>query len=237
MMYKMQLIIFLTHNFNDIFLSSLLKLNNTNTNNYKIIVLFDNKNDYDKQIEDKLNHIDIIKIDRINTTYDKFGHSMYIHYFRKHRDEIKQYEYIWIIENDVYYPNSLIDFVNIHNSYNHDLLVPEFGVRQPRWPWTKSLKGFSKVHNIGVLAVIMRVSQRFLSKLMNTIDRTYFGYLEAVLPHICIENHLSIQQFLPETCGILTTSANDPLLELIKKDIKHNTKHYVENKIYHPIKL
>lgn len=233
----MQLVVFLTHNFNDIFLSSLLKLNNTNKENYKIIVLFDNNKDYDKQVEDKLPDIDIIKIDRINTTYDKLGHSMYIHYFKQNRNEIKNYEYIWIIENDVYYPNSLIDFMDVHNSFSHDLLVPEFGLRHPRWPWARSLKGFSNVHSIGVLAVIMRVSQRFLSILIDTIDETYFGYLEAILPHICIENQLSIQQFLPEMCGILTTAANDPFLKLIKKDIKEKTTHYVQNKIYHPIKL
>lgn len=233
----MQLIIFLTHNFNDIFLSTLLKLNNANTDNYKIIVLFDYKHDYDTQIDEGLNNIEIIKIDRITTTYDKLGHSMYIHYFRNNIDEIKKYEYTWIIENDVYYPNCLMDFIYIHNSYNQDLLVPEFGLRQPRWPWKKSLKGFTKVYDIGVLAVIMRVSNRFLSKLIDTIDKTYCGYLEAILPHICIENNFSIQQFLPETCGILTTSANDPLLKLIKKDIKEKTKHYIQNKIYHPIKM
>jgi hypothetical protein len=104
------------------------------------------------------------------------------------------------------------------------------------WCWTKTLKGFRNIYNIGVLAVIMRFSQNFLSMLINTLDKTYFGYLESILPHICIENNLSIQQFLPETCGILTTNNNLPLMELIKKDIKENTRKYIENKIYHPIK-
>ena len=83
----------------------------------------------------------------------------------------------------------------------------------------------------------MRFSQNFLLKLIDTINKNYFGYLEALLPHICIENNLSIQQFLPEMCGILTTDNSLPLMILIKKDIKENTKKYIENKIYHPIKL
>jgi hypothetical protein len=234
----MNLIIFLTHNFNEIFLNTLVKLNNSvDTNNYKIIVLFDKNNNYDNDIDDKLQNIQIIKINIINTSYDFKGHSMYINYFTNNFDEIKKYEYIWIIENDVYYPNSFIDFINSHNSYNHDLLVPEYGLRDPSWHWIRSLNGFKNINNIGVLGVIMRFSQNFLLKLIETIDKKYFGYLEAILPHICIENNLSIQQFLPETCGILTTNNNLPLMELIKKDIKENTRIYIENKIYHPIKL
>jgi len=235
----MNLIIFLTHNFNEEFLNSLVKVNiSLDSANYKIIVLFDNKNQYDISIDSKLTNITIIPINRINTSYDQFtGHSMYINYFKNNYNEIKKYEYIWIIENDVYYPNSFIDFINIHNSYNNDLLVPEYGLRSPNWCWINTLEGFKNIYEIGVLAVIMRFSQKCLLKLIDTIDNQYFGYLEAVLPHICIENNLSIQQFLPETCGILTTNNCLPLMELIKTDIKNNTRKYIENKIYHPIKL
>ena len=234
----MQLIIFLTHNFTEIFLNTLLKLNNSVDTNYcKILVLFDKNNDYDNDIEDKIQNIKIVKINRIDTTYDKLGHSMYINYFSNNLNEIKKYEYIWVIENDVYYPNSFIEFINIHNSYNYDLLVPEYGLRHHSWYWTSGLKGFKNINKIGVLAVIMRFSQKCLLTLIDTIDKTYFGYLEAILPHICIENNLSIQQFLPEKCGILTTNNDLRLMELIKKDIKENTRNYIENKIYHPIKL
>jgi hypothetical protein len=232
----MQLIVLLTHHFNDIFLNTLLKLNHSVNTDYKIIVLFDNKMDYDKNIEEILINIKIIRVDLIKTTYDRLGHSMYIHYFRNNYNEIKTYDYIWIIENDVYYPNSLIEFINMHNLYNYDLMVPEYGVRKSNWYWTKTLKGFSKIYNIGVLAVIMRFSPIMLSILMDTIDKTYFGYLETVLPHICIEHDLTIQQFLPETLGILTTDANNPYMTLIKQNIKEGTKTYIQNKLYHPIK-
>jgi hypothetical protein len=162
---------------------------------------------------------------------------MYINYFKNNYEQIKMYEHVWIIENDVYYPNNFIDFINSHNSYTNDLLVPEYGLRNPLWFWTSSLIGFKNIHNIGVLAVIMRLSQKMLLQLIDIIDNTHFGYLETILPHICIENNLSIQQFLPEMCGILTTDNYLPLMELIKKDIQENTRKYIENKIYHPIKL
>jgi hypothetical protein len=234
----MNLIIFLTHNFSEEFLNALFKVNaSVDNSKHKIIVLFDDKNHYDNSIDGKLTNITIIPINIINTSYDSKGHSMYINYFKNNYNEITKYEYIWIIENDVYYPNSFIDFITMHNSYNNDLLVPEYGLRSPNWCWLKSLKGFKNICEIGVLAVIVRFSQQCLLKLIDTIDNQYFGYLEVVLPHICIENDLSIQQFLPETCGLLTTDNFSPLMELIKTDIQNNTRKYIENKIYHPIKL
>lgn len=235
----MNLILFITHNFDKEFLNTLHKLNNTCTSEEKVIVLFDKSNECDNAIynDANLQNIEIIKIDRINTSYDKKGHSMYINYFKNNYNEIQKYEYIWIIENDVYYPNSLMEFINIHNLYHYDLLVPEYGIRSPYWIWTNTLHGFRNVYNIGVLAVITRFSKSFLLKLIDTIDTIHYGYLEAFLPHMCIEYNLSIQQFLPEMCGILTTDNNLPLLKLIKKDIQEKTKYYIENKIYHPIKL
>jgi hypothetical protein len=83
----------------------------------------------------------------------------------------------------------------------------------------------------------MRFSQDMLLKLIDTIDVKYFGFLEASLPNICIENNLTIHQFLPEKCGILTTDKNLQLLQMINNDIINNTRKFIEDKIYHPIKL
>jgi hypothetical protein len=234
----MQLIIFLTHNFSEVFVNTLVKINNTvDINNYKIIILFDKDNNYDNIIVDNLKNIEIIEINKIQTSYDALGHSMYINYFRNNYNEIQKYDYIWVIENDVYYPNSFIDFINIHNSFNHDLLVSEYGVRSSYWYWANNLHGFKNKYNIGSFAFIIRFSQKFMLKLIDTIDKTYFGYLEIILPHICIENNLSIQQFQPDTCGIVSTDNDIPLMEIIRNEIKENKRKYIQNKIYHPIKL
>ena len=233
----MNCIVFITHNFNKEFLMRLLKIDkDVNINNYEVIVLFDNTNTYNPVIDTYFQNIKIIEINRIMTSYDKLGHSMYIHYFKLNYALIEKYKHIWIIENDVYYPNSFMEFIKKHEVYKYDLLVSEYGTRALSWHWTKTLKGFHKIRNIGVLAVIMRLSSKMLKLLIDTIDQTYFGYLEAILPHICLENKLKIHQFLPETCGILTTGRK-PFLILIENDIHNNTRIYIENKIYHPIKL
>jgi hypothetical protein len=235
---KKQLIIFLTHNFNKEFINTLSKIDNdTNINNFKVIVLFDMNNIYDNNIDNKFKNIEIIKINKIESSYDRLGHTMYLNYFKQNYNLIDKYDYIWIIENDVYYPDSLIEFININNNYHSDLLVSEYGTRSLNWGYTSDLKGFTKTFNIGVLAVIMRISQKLLIKLIDNIDINYYGYLESILPHICLENNLTIQTFLPETCGILTTDNSSPLIKLIESNIVDNKNNYIEKKIYHPIKL
>jgi hypothetical protein len=233
-------IIFLTHNFKNEFINTLEKIDNDPSNtNYEIIVLFDNANDYDISINSKFKNIKIIKISKLDTQYDPFakGHTMYINYFKQNYDLIQKYEYIWIVENDVYYPNSMLEFMNIYKNYNYDLLVSEYGVRDVNWYWRNRKHGFKTNVNVGVYAFIMRLSQKLLYKIIDNLDINYFGYLEVILPHICIENNLSIQQFIPDTCGIVTVDNNDPFINLVKTDIINKTRNFIGNKIYHPIKL
>jgi len=234
----MDCIIFLTHNFQKEFLNTLKKIDkDTDVKNFEVIVLFDNNCHYDTNINSMFENIKIVRINKIITTYDYAGHTMYINYFKQNYNTIQNYNHIWIIENDVYFPDSFIKFINKHKVYNYDLLVSEYGTRSLTWGWTPTLRGFTNVYNIGILAVIMRFSRELLYKLIDNIDVNYFGFLEAIVPHICLENKLSIQQFLPEMCGILTVDNNLPLLQLIRDDIENNTKKYVEYKIYHPIKM
>jgi hypothetical protein len=232
-----QLIIFLTHNFKSEFMNTLLKVDNDpNINYYDVIILFDNTNTYDKELI-KFKNIKIIEMNKDKLSYDSMGHSMYVNYFRKNYDQINKYDYVWVIENDVYYPSSLLEFINNNTINDYDLLVGEYGMRSPNWEYPTFIKGFKKIYNIGVLAVIVRFSKKFLHILIDNIDIKYFGSLEAILPHICFENNLSLNQFTPESCGLLTTVTDNPFLKLIESDIINNTKKFIENKLYHPIKL
>ena len=234
---KRNLICFITHNFQDIFLETLKKLNNSKEPNIDIIVLFDNKNTYDYKIQEQISSIQIYPINLINTSYDHLGHSLYISYFKKYNNKIKEYDYVWVIENDVYYHGNLLDIIKEHNLYKYDLLVPEYGLRSTQWPWAKKLQGFQNIENIGILGVIMRFSSQLMHLLINNIDKKYTGYFEALLPHLCKEFKLTIHQFLPKYIGILTTDKNNPLLKLVAYDIINKSSYVIEKKLYHPLKL
>jgi len=233
---KKNLILFLTHNFNKIFINTLEKINNI-YNDSDVIVLFDNSKTYDETLVQHLNNIKIIKINRIQTSYDKLGHSLYINYFRNNPEILDNYKYFWIIENDVYYPKSFKDFIDQHDMFENDLFVSEYGTRSNKWTRINSLKGFKRIFNIGILAVMMRLSSKLMKLLIITIDKQFKGYLEAILPHLCIEHNMIIQQFMPELCGILTTDNKNAFLKLIEYDILNKQNIFLENKIYHPIKL
>jgi uncharacterized protein YxeA len=221
---KENLFIFLTHNFKDTFIDTLQRNSDSD-----YIVLFDKnaqknykETDFNVQLTER--HLD--------WSYDSMGgHTMYIDYF--HNNDIRNYKYIWIIENDVYFPGTFKELADIHSRYDHDLLVVEYGTRPADWPWQNTLSGFSKVENIGVIGSCMRFSNRLASSLYENRDR---GYFEIFLNHFCIEQGFTIQQFMAEFIGVYFTSPTK-LTPLIESDIKNKTTKYVENKLYHPIKI
>lgn len=218
-----ELYVFLTHHFEEPFLSF---IKNVPPNN--CIILFD----AEKELQVVSTKIPIIKVNRIKTSYDMFGHSMYIHFFRNNPQLIEKYDYVWIIENDVYVPFNIQGktFMEIHQPFDYDLMVPEYGVRDSKWCWLRSLRGFSKIQQIGVTAVIFRMSKKFLKELIK-IDIKFTGYLEAVLPHICLENNFSLQCFLPEYIGKVTTDRDNILVRQVMEN-----PNLREEKLYHPFK-
>lgn len=227
---------FLTHDFKPVFLETLKKMD-TQNNNLDVIVLFDSSAELKIDIN-YFKHIKIIPTERTKTSYDKKGHALYISHFRKNINILKKYNYVWMIENDVYTPGCFKDFIDKHRHINCDVLVTEHGVRDNNWPWTKKLIGFNKINNVGILAVCIRFSTRFLVNLVINIDRKFVGYMEAVIPHICNKYNYSINTFLPELVGTMNVYGG-PVIEQIVKNINENALPYLieENKIYHPIKL
>jgi len=156
----------------------------TQLHNLDVIVLFDKSAELKIDIN-YFKHIKILQTDITKTSYDKKGHALYISYFRKNINILKKYNYVWVIENDVYTSGIFKDFIDKHRHINCDVLVTEQGSRSVDWSWTKKLVGFNTIYNIGILAVCTRFSSRFLINLVMNIDRTFAGYVEAIVPHLC----------------------------------------------------
>lgn len=220
---KDTLIIFLTHNFKPEFKKLLSRTRSNNTTD--VVVLFDESS---TQWEDT--DFNVIREKRMeNVLYDnlgKGGHTMYLNYFNK--NDIRQYKYIWIVENDVFYPGSLHEIVERHSEHDYDLLVPEYGVRDSDWMWLNNDLKFENIQQIGVIGVIMRFSTRLASRLYENKDR---GFFEAFLPHYCIEQSFTIQTFIPDTIGAIDIFPSE-----ITKNIEENP-YKAEHKLYHPIKI
>jgi hypothetical protein len=231
------IIFFMTHNFSKIFLSQLLLLDSTlNTDKYDAIVLLDNSHSYNMNITKIFKNIKFELIGKISTSYDYKGHTLYLNYIKQHETIISKYNYFWFIENDVYFNKSFQSYFEIHEQFNYDLMVVEYGTRFKDWTWLQQLKGFKETKQIGVLGCIFRASSKFVEKLVETIDLQFHGFLEVILPHICLEYDMTIHQFIPDFTGIVFVNPDDPVLKLVTNDILNNTSIVLQDKLYHPIK-
>jgi hypothetical protein len=234
---KKNLVLFLTHNFKPIFTKTLKLIDSLIDSSFNAIILYDNNSKDLQKIE--LNNIDIIRMTADRVSYDSFtiAHNFVLRYLYENPELLKIYDYIWVIENDVYFHGNLKYFINYHDSYTYDLLVPEFGVRPPGWMWIPQLTGIKNKQQIGVTAVIHRISNNFAKYLIDGYYLNKFsGHIEALLPHLCLQENFTIQQFCPDLCCSINTFRSK-FLDLIEKDILNNTNFYIEHKLYHPIKL
>ena len=118
---KKNLLLFITHNFQPLFIKRLTEINQNLPPNIKVIVLFDAKNNYDASISKKIPNIEIIKIHKMKTSYDHLGHTLYIHYLLKQKGKLDEFNYIWVIENDVYFHGNLLSLIQEQNAHDYDL--------------------------------------------------------------------------------------------------------------------
>lgn len=229
------LVVFLTHDFKPIFRETLRKLELSLDNSMDAVVLFDSS----KQIPEDINlgKIALHKCFRRPSPFDPIGqaHNFYLDFFRKNPLFIESYDYIWILENDVYYHGNIREFFDIHAQYAQDLLVPEFGLRHKNWCWLNNTKGMN-IQPIGVTAVIYRCSCRMMRLLVGNANDSIVGHMEVVLPHLCLDQNFTIQQFIPDHMSCVNTFRS-PMIDLIESDIKNKTSFHIQNKLYHPIKL
>ena len=227
---------FLTHDFKPVFLETLKKMDKQ-FSNLDVVILFDSSAELKIDIN-HFEHIKIIPTKKIKTSYDTKGHTLYISYFKKNINILKKYNYVWMIENDVYTSGTFNYFIDKHKHITCDVLVSEHGGRDVAWSWTKKLLGFEKIYNIGILAVCTRFSSRFLINLVMNIDRTFVGYIEAIVPHLCKKYNYSINTFLPELVGTMNVYGGPVIAQIINNISQNAIPNLIEeNKIYHPIKL
>ena len=183
--------------------------------------------------------------------YDSLGgHTMYINHFRKHPELLEKYDYIYLFEYDVYFHGGLEKFITAHNdpAYHSDLLVPEYGLRYRGWRWFKSLKGYAHNYNVGCKVYAMRLSKDLFTYILEHLGNRFDGYVEALLPRLCQptvftqqvikgETRFSMNRFRDTTIGTTAISEDSKILKYIKQDILDGTENYIENRLYHPIKL
>lgn len=239
------MIIFLTHKFNRVLIDNIKNLKEKSD----VVILFDksadmnlhysNLSEHDKETIDS---VALIEGDRTKINYDPLGgHSMYYNFFKENSAYLEKYEHIWVFENDVYYTGDIIQLISSHKHMKQDVLVSEFGGREPKWRWeTDGLSdNFKELYDYtGVLACVCRFSSKYMKIFIQDLDTKFSGYLEIIIPLICQKYNLSIAQIIPNYIGKsyhIGSYATDMISNKIQENVQPSK--YPRNKLYHPIKL
>jgi hypothetical protein len=147
---------------------------------------------------------------------------------------LDSYERFWVVENDVYFHGRMTDFFAAHDPFDTDLLVPEYGQRDPLWCWLRSASGLS-VTPCGATLVAYRASRRLMRSIVEGHASGVSAHMEVLLPHLCSRDGMTVRQFIPDLVSVCNTYGS-PLLEFIERDIADGTSRYIQRKLYHPVK-
>jgi len=230
---------FLTHDFKPVFESTLRGFDSQSDGRTVGVVLFDAGSPHYRDLSLKNMRVEMVRTEL--GSYDPLrprkSHNLMVQYLADNLGIIDEYDYLWVFENDVYHHGGIKAFIDLHDRYPCDLLVPEYGLRHRDWCWLRGMKGVRDVRPVGVTAVAHRMSRALAKFLVPKVaDGPLCGMLEALLPHVCVENGYDICQFIPDhVCSMNTFRCN--FMDMIERDILNGTEEYIERKMYHPVKL
>lgn len=229
-----QIVFFLTHNFMPIFRRTLLSVDSSLPPVYDAMVLLDDRHEPPQDLA--LSRIPIVKCRRHPSAFDPLGqaHNFYLDMIARTPEILETYDRFWILENDVYFHGKMTDFFSAHDPFDTDLLVPEYGQRDPRWCWLRSAKGID-VTPCGATLVAYRASRRLMRSVVEGHAGGVSAHMEVLLPHLCSKEGMTARQFIPDLVSICNTYGS-PLLEFIERDIADGTSKYIQRKLYHPVK-
>lgn len=226
---------FLTHDFKPMFRKTLSMVDLKPRQGRRIEVLLDDR--FEPPDDLGLRSIEVVKCRRHPSSFDPLGqaHNFYLERLRENRSILEENDYFWFVENDVYFHGSMSDFFDAHSSFDTDLIVPEFGHRHRGWCWISSAKGMS-VDPIGVTAVAYRASRRLVESVLEKIDDGVQAHMEVMLPNLCRNEGMTVNQFIPDLVSVCNTFSS-PFIALVENDLLSGQSNYIQNKLYHPVKI
>jgi hypothetical protein len=216
----------------------------------RVFVLFDETNNLPNLPHVRWNSADtyqssIITINeedcnRINLLHSKGSHPGSMHKVEAHvyacYKAIKQdYDYLWLIEYDVYsndFKAALSSFHNVHADMLTRIYSSKYSWRNKKWFWWDKLEG--EINNTQMqqrrrcFFPVNRFSKKFLQVIEQNLSKSS-GYCEVYFPTLCYINGLILKSMPSNTFGIYryqpVISTNE--IEKIRS---------YDNRLYHPVK-
>jgi len=148
------------------------------------------------------------------------------------------YEYYWLVEDDVVFKGDFHHFFNFYKDNKRDLIVPYFMTDlSSQNEWLKyqynEINGpyFVKTPICGGLSIICRYSNKLLKEISSLTEKGVYGHLETFPHTVCTLNGFTIHSI-----------KEDGFLDLNFCDWHHNWKqddliNFPENKLIHAVKF
>ena len=198
-------------------------------------------------------HVNCVSIYRNETTlsknsYDRHdggGHVMYMQYVHQNRKFVSEFNFVWCVENDVYFTGSMNEFIKEYDNDVSDVLATQLINIDESWNWLSSLRGFDMKEVVLMQAWLMaaRFKPFVLIHMASALGKDFDGFLEALMPNFCRRYDYSLSAIKHEHNSEVTVYANelcDKIATMIKQknpDTMKSELNLKENIILHPVKL
>jgi hypothetical protein len=202
--------------------------------NYKIFIIVDNNNFELYEFRNNYKNINFIQIEDIKCNLNGYidtnfilnklisGWDKALYYFGV---ENNNYDFVWFIEDDVFFYNEST-LLKIDNQYiNNDLLSNKIDENtngdKNTWLWSKINIQYSPPYYNGMMCAV-RFSTRMIECINNYAkEKNTLFFLEALFPTIAIKNNLNYN------------NPNELNNIYYRNDFKEE---FINNNLYHPVK-
>jgi hypothetical protein len=149
----------------------------------------------------------------------------------------KNYQYIWVMEDDVIYTGNILDFINEQDKENYDYLssnlVDANSQRYNQWLAKKYISKYNTKLYSRSQEHIVSYSSRFMDHIINMVNQGIDGMSEVTTIHSCQNDGFKSKFIDSKHIGKYWTYDKKVCTDLMNL-FKHNFT--IENKLYHPCK-
>ena len=148
--------------------------------------------------------------------------------------EFPQYDYYWLVEDDVRFTGDWSDFFDAFEMDNSDFISSYLRkyADEPDWPWWGSLKncgtGVETCDLVHTFNPIYRISNRALERVDKCLKDGWSGHHEVLFPTLLAMSGMSVRDF-NDGKSMFYFNETFSHLPLKPQDVRHNV-------LYHPIK-
>ena len=177
-------------------------------------------------ITDKKDNLNYNNVNHYTYSFDKYitDQSVYRYTYISIVDFYKHnpnYDYYWLIEDDVCFNGNFLTFFNFYKDKNFDFIVGDFHYNDPNkkgWynsPYQKITGNYiSQFPIAGGLSFICRYSNKLLYKILELTTQKIYGHCESFPHTVCMHNNFSVHQLIDDSFFDIKYCCHDTRIDI-----------------------